>query len=71
MRGRRVEPPAEAVAEEDDVLIMSLHLKSGRFESRIEIPLISSDEAKQGFIESWLSLMAAGLKCSSKPDPQP
>lgn len=47
----------------NDVLIMSLRLKSGRFESSIQIPLKSSEAAKRQFMERWLALMEAGLKC--------
>jgi hypothetical protein len=41
---------------------MSVELKSGRFSSSIEIPLFATDDAKKAFIDSWLSLMEAGLQ---------
>lgn len=50
--------------DEDDILIMSLRLKSNKFESTIQIPLNSSEESRKNFIESWLNLMEMGLKCS-------
>jgi hypothetical protein len=55
------EPP-EPIAPENDTLIMSVELKSGRFSSSIEIPLFATDDAKKTFIDSWLNLMEAGLQ---------
>lgn len=49
---------------EDDVLVMSLRLKSGRFESSISVPLFASEEDKRRFVDSWLALMEAGLRCT-------
>lgn len=46
-----------------DVLTIHLTLASKTFESTISIPLDASEEAKKAFIESWLNLMAVGLKC--------
>lgn len=69
MIARAVRPPAAPIADEDDVLTITMRLASGRFESSISIPLLSSKESQQRFVESWLDLMAAGLKCTPKEAP--
>ncbi len=57
-------PEQLPVAEKDDVLICEVKLLSGKFESRIQIPLHSSEEAKREFVDSWFSMLQAGLRCS-------
>lgn len=44
---------------------IKLWLDSGKFESSIRIPLMASEAAKKEFVDSWLMLMEAGLKCRS------
>ena len=52
--------------DNEEVLVITARLKSGRFESSIQIPLMSSSKQEQDvFVESWLALMAAGIKCGS------
>jgi hypothetical protein len=68
MAGTMKGEPALPVAEKDDVLIVEVRLRSGRFESKIEIPLMSPDEAKREFIDQWFKLMEAGLKCSPEQE---
>jgi len=46
-----------------EVVVMTVRLKSGRFESSVELPLNCSDAEKKRFVESWLALMSAGLQC--------
>lgn len=53
-------------ADEDDILIISLRLKSGRFESEISVPLFAAEADKRRFIDAWLGLMEAGLQCRKK-----
>ncbi len=62
-------PSGEDVEEKDDTLIISVKLASGRFESTIHCPLFCSNEDRKRFVDSWLDLMAAGIKCGrpSKP----
>lgn len=55
---------ARPVSDEDDVLTMSLSLKSGRFESTVSVPLRASEDDKRRFVDSWLNLMVAGLRCT-------
>jgi hypothetical protein len=52
------------VDDKDDILTVTMKLASGKFESSISVPLFADKEAKQRFVESWLDLMVAGLKCS-------
>lgn len=40
-------------------------LSNNHFESQVSIPLFSTDEQKQEFIEAWLVLMQAGLNVGS------
>ena len=60
---RKTQPPTE-IADEGDILIMTVKLASGKFESTIQIPLFASEDSKQQFVEAWLNLMQMGLKCS-------
>lgn len=52
----------DQMVDENDTIIMSIKLRSGRFESLIEVPLYSDDQDKKNFIEQWLLMMEAGLK---------
>lgn len=54
------------VAEKNDVLIVSLRLESGRFESTVRVPLFAKYEDKQEFVDRWLLLMESVLKCGSR-----
>lgn len=56
------------IEDKDDVLTVTMKLASGKFESSISVPLFADLNAKQRFIESWLDLMAAGLKCAQVND---
>ncbi len=58
--------PAPEVTDEDDSLIVTVRLASGRFESRIEIPLYCTKEERERFVDSWFDLMMAGLKVGSE-----
>lgn len=60
-----VHPPAP-VPEEEDALIMSIKLRSGRFESSISVPLFTTDAERQAFVESWFKMMEAGIKCGNE-----
>lgn len=68
--------PKPPFDDKDDSVILSVRLASGRFESSIQVPLFASDDEKQTFVEAWLKLMEAGIKCgrehrkSQEPDPR-
>jgi len=66
MKTKPTQPMNDEVKDEEDILIISLRLKSNRFESTIQIPLFAPDEQKKDFVEAWLNLMEMGLKCSPK-----
>ena len=51
------------VKEKPDSIIMSIKLRSGLFEGSIEIPLDSTKEERDRFIDSWLTMLQAGIKC--------
>jgi hypothetical protein len=51
-----------AIPTEDDTVIMSIRLKSGKFHGEIEVPLYASKEERETFVEQWLLMMEAGLK---------
>lgn len=57
-------PPAvEQTDPEDDSIILSIRLASGRFESSIQVPLFVTDEERAQFVDNWLNMMEAGIKC--------
>jgi hypothetical protein len=56
-------PATKPIDDRDDILTVTIKLASGKFESSISIPLFSDDEAKKRFVDTWLALMEAGLKC--------
>lgn len=58
--------PETEIADADDTLIMSVKLRSGRFESSIEVPLYATDDERKEFIEQWLNLMGAGIRCGQQ-----
>lgn len=58
--------PQPEVKDEDDSLIVTVRLGSGRFESRIEVPLHCTKEERERFVDSWFDLMVAGLKVGSE-----
>lgn len=53
-------PPVEGSPE--DSIILSVRLKSGGFESTIEVPLHSKREEIDRLTSAWLDLMDAGIK---------
>lgn len=55
-----------SIADDDDVLIVTARLRSGRFESSIQVPLMAPDEEKHRFIDAWMTLMEAGVRCGPK-----
>ena len=57
------QPTGEGIAEEDDVIILSVRLRSNRFEGSIQMPLFASDEERAVFVDSWFKMMEAGLRC--------
>lgn len=59
-RWSRVE--AKKGEDMDDKLIVTVELKSGKFHSRIEVPLFASDESKQSFIKAWFQLIETGIQ---------
>lgn len=61
----RVSKGDPEIKDEDDSLIMSIRLKSGRFESSIEVPLYATNEERKAFVAQWLNLMEAGIKVGS------
>ncbi len=62
----KIVPLQTDVEEKEEVLVITARLESGKFESTIRIPLNSSEQQQKEFIESWLALMATGLKLGSK-----
>lgn len=55
-------PVPSLIDDKDDVVIVSIQLKSGKFNSTIQVPLYATEERKREFVESWLSLMGMALK---------
>jgi len=53
---------AAATKPVEDVIILSCRLKSGLFESSIEVPLYASVEEMDRFVQAWLAMMDQGIK---------
>lgn len=49
--------------DQADAVIVTVRLRSGRFESSIEVPLFCSKGERDAFVEAWLLLMVAGINC--------
>jgi hypothetical protein len=63
MRGKRlITEPIDQPEVADEVLVVTCELKSGKFFSKIEIPLFAEESAKQRFVEAWLQLMETGMR---------
>ena len=62
-RAKWAKPP---VTDENDAIILSCRLKSGKFESSIEVPMYASQEEMNEFALRWLSMMDAGIKIGQK-----
>lgn len=50
------------ISPKDDAIILTCKLKSGQFESSIEVPLYATREEMNNFAMQWLALMDAGIK---------
>ncbi len=50
-----------------DSIILSVRLRSGKFESSIEIPMYSTPAEMREFATTWLQLMDQGIKLGQKP----
>ncbi len=46
---------------ESDSVILSVRLKSGGFESSIELPVQTTPERRDECVKQWLGMMQAGL----------
>lgn len=46
----------------EDAIILAVRLKSGGFESQVEVPVSCTPEERDRFVEAWLNLMAAGVQ---------
>lgn len=46
----------------NDVLQLSVKLKSGQFESSLNVPLDDDEDAAKDAIEAWLSMIGYALK---------
>lgn len=51
------------VEENEDILVMSIRLESGRFSSEIRVPLFANEADKERFVEQWFKMMEAGIAC--------
>lgn len=45
-----------------DVLVFSVRLESGDFESSVRVPLIGGPDATRAAVERWLDLISSGLR---------
>lgn len=52
--------------DEEDSVILSVRLASGRFESSIQVPLFCTDAEREKYVGAWLNLIEAGIKCGSE-----
>jgi len=68
LAGRRAKTEA-ATRPQADTIILSCKLKSGLFESSIEVPLYSTQEEMNRFAMAWLGLMDAGIKIGQDREP--
>lgn len=48
--------------EKTDAIMLSVKLRSGGFESSIEVPVDASKSEMDEFVSSWLKMMEMGLK---------
>lgn len=46
----------------DDILILSVKLKSGRFESSLTVPFPSDREAHEKSMAAWVEMVKTGFK---------
>ena len=53
---------AKAEIDQDDCIILSIKLKSGRFEGTIQVPLYATDKERESFVDQWLRMMESGLQ---------
>lgn len=64
-RGRPKSLPSPVQSSPDDVtdvVVLSVRLKSGRFESSLSVPLYAGKEAKKSAVDQWLGLIEFALK---------
>jgi len=64
LEARRAKYATTAIDDREDSIILSVKLRSGAFDSSIEVPLNYTDAERGAFVDAWLSLMAAALKCA-------
>ncbi len=49
-----------------DAIILSVRLRSGAFESSIEVPLDGTRDEFNELVGSWLELMASGIRIGKR-----
>lgn len=52
-----------------DAIVLSCRLKSGLFESQIEVPLYATREEMDRFVMAWLGMMDQGIKIGQQVQP--
>jgi hypothetical protein len=50
------------MTDKPDSIIMSVRLRSGKFESSIEVPMYATPSEMKEFVMAWLQLMEHGIK---------
>lgn len=61
-----------------DAIVLSVRLKSGGFESSLEIPTTADAEVRDAAVRQWLDMMSVGVRCAEArfsatlaPEPKP
>lgn len=61
-RAKTAAAEAAITSDENDSIILSCRLKSGKFESSIEVPLYATQAEMNEFAAQWLQMMYLGVK---------
>lgn len=50
------------ITDENDVIELTVKLRSGRFESRLEVPLRATPDEKEQGLAMWMDMVTTGFK---------
>lgn len=58
----RTAPDAEVITDDNDVIELTVKLRSGRFHSHLQVPLKATQKEKEEALAMWGDMVATGFK---------
>lgn len=63
----RAVSPQAGEADTPVFIELTIRLSNGHFSSSLTLPLDATDDERRKFVDAWLAMMDAGIKCGQTP----